>query len=199
MELTLFHSKFWWQFIFAKIYQAPMDSGRRKMRQNTFEDFSQSLEACWGLTRDLRFRVIAFSRILWLSSLGLCVKEWREEVNQGVALPSEQVPVRAGGVFTQGGNGSDNWTWNLHWWRRWGQTRGGWWKLRSGRISGYQISLRLLELGYQKWETDRVVVVGDECGGISVKNWYVFLELGWKTGTEKWGIRKLICVDTEFT
>lgn len=43
-----------------------------------------------------------------------------------------------------------------------------------------------------------MVVVGDECGGISVKNWYVFLELGWRTGTEV-GIRKLISVDTEFT
>lgn len=69
--------------------------------------------------------------------------------------------------------------------------------MRSGRIGGYQVSLRLLELGYRKWETDRMVVVGDECGGISVKNWYVSLELGWRT--EKWGIRKLICVDTEFT
>lgn len=69
--------------------------------------------------------------------------------------------------------------------------------MRSGRIGGYQVSLRLLELGYQKWKTDRMVVVGDECGGISVKNWCVSLELGWRT--EKWGIRKFICVDTEFT
>lgn len=72
--------------------------------------------------------------------------------------------------------------------------------MRSGRISGYQVSLRLLELGYQKRETDRMVVVGDECGGISVKNWYVFLELGWREGTGKWGVRrKFISVDPEFT
>ena len=40
----------------------------------------------------------------------------------------------------------------------------------SEKWEDQQVSLGSLEWGYQRWETERMVVVGEEHGGISVKN-----------------------------
>ena len=55
--------------------------------------------------------------------------------------------------------------------------------MRTGRISGLQFSPGSLELGYQMWEADSVVVFGEECGGSLVRNWFVFLGGGQTLGS----------------
>lgn len=100
------------------------------------------------LTRDLRFRVIAFSRDSVTFFSGPVCERVERGSQPRVWLASEQVPVRAGGfslregmvltiergIYTgEGGEARQ---------RRLMETE-------KWRISGYRVSLRLLELGYQ--------------------------------------------------
>ena len=67
--------------------------------------------------------------------------------------------------------------------------------MRTGRISGLQFSPGSLELGYQMWEADSVVVFGEECGGSLVRNWFCVLRGRPEPG--KWGTGGIIHVDAE--